>query len=147
MANRDLQLGDKRYQKRHFESPGTRTCCCFIFVVVLSGFSGIIKNMGDQTMQTKCEISLHGALLGVVVLGASSQDFRTKVVSNHHLQAMKRPFGRGPTTPVRELTITMVINHLQVMVAHPPSEPQSWAHFWILYGWSLTRSTYRNLGF
>ena len=71
VANRDLQLGYKKYKKRHFESPGTRTCCCFIFVVFLSG---IIKNNGDQTMQTKWEISLHGALFGVVLLGASSQD-------------------------------------------------------------------------
>ena len=34
------------------------------------------------------------------------------MVSNPHLQAMKRPFGRGPITPFRGLTITMVINHL-----------------------------------
>ena len=52
------------------------------------------------------------------VLGGSSQ----LVVSNLYLQAIKRPFGRGPTTLLRGLTITMVINHLQVL-GDPPSSP------------------------
>ena len=34
---------------------------------------------------------------------------------------MNRPFGRGPTTPLRRLTITMVINHVSKSWDDPPS--------------------------
>ena len=38
-----------------------------------------------------------------------------------HLQAMKRPFARGPTTLLRGLMITMVINDLRPSWDDPPS--------------------------
>ena len=37
------------------------------------------------------------------------------VVSNPYLQTIKRPFGTGPTIPVRGLTISMAIKRLLVL--------------------------------
>ena len=48
-----------------------------------------------------------------MILGGSASGYK----------AMKRPFGRGPTTPVQGLTITMVILVTYYLGARPPSTP------------------------
>ena len=80
------------------ENPSPKHCLCFS----PSMFSSLLK--GDAS--TKKTPQEQG---GPLLLGGSSH----LVSSQDHpqLQAMERPFGRGPTTPVRELTITIVINH------------------------------------
>ena len=53
---------------------------------------------------------------------------------------MNRPFGRGPTTLLRGLTITMVINHLRLSWDDPPS-----SHFVGIQGLVLLRDLWFRL--
>ena len=60
------------------------------------------------------------------------------VVSNPHLSAMKRPFGRGPTTlSLWRLTITMVMNDLRSPIQSMGLVYISHTFRWFLWGFHL----------
>ena len=55
------------------------------------------------------------------VLGGSFEDRRKWLGSASSTSHEVRPFGRGPTTLLRGLTITMVISHVSESWDDPPS--------------------------